>query len=202
MHKGNTHAHLCLVLEYGNGLFPAGRVTAGAAVQLVLRLQLVGHSQDFPYLFLRRLGISGGMVLEVLSEVHIFPHRLHLLFLSRLPADALLHVQLDLESGNELLIHRRAFNAASGTHIHLYETALDFTTGHTFTQINTIVLPVDIELPVSVPLLLGSQHRIDHAVGHGIQAVYLWVKCGKWPVFTVLDYDVLFLQPFVYIIEI
>ena len=53
------HAHLCLVLEYGNGLFPAGRVTAGAAVQLVLRLQLVGHSQDFPYLFLRRLGISG-----------------------------------------------------------------------------------------------------------------------------------------------
>ena len=88
------------------------------------------------------------------------------------------------------------------THIHLDKTAFDFTAGHTLTQINTIVLPVDIELPVSVPLLLGSQHRIDHAVGHGIQAVYLWVKCGKWPVFTVLDYDVLFLQPFVYIIEI
>ena len=142
------------------------------------------------------------MVLEPLSEVYIFPYRLHLLFLSRLPADALLHVQLYLESGYELLIHRGALDAAAGTHIHLDKTAFDFTAGHTLTQINTIVLPMDIELPVSVPLLLGGQHGVHHAVGHGIQPVHLGVKCGKWPVFTVLNYDVLFLQPFVYVIEI
>ena len=59
MHKGDAHTHLRLVLEYGNGLFPAGGITAGAAVQLVLRLQLVGHAQYFPYLFLRRLGVPG-----------------------------------------------------------------------------------------------------------------------------------------------
>ena len=202
MHKRDTHAHLCLVLEYGNGLFTAGRVTAGAAVQLILRLQFVGHSQDFPYLFLRRLGVPGGMVLELLPEIHIFPYRLHLRFLSRLPADALLHVQLNLKPGYKLLIYRGAFDAAAGTHIHLYKTALDFSPGHTLAQINTIVFPVDIELSVSIPLLLGSQHGIHHAVGHRIQAVYLWVKCGKWPVFTVPDYDVFFLQPFVYVIKI
>ena len=55
MHERDAHAHLCLVLEYGNGLLTAGGITAGAAVQFVFRLKLVGHAQDFTYLLFRGL---------------------------------------------------------------------------------------------------------------------------------------------------
>ena len=61
---------------------------------------------------------------------------------------------------------------------------------------------MDIELAVTVVFFLGCQHRIHHSVGHWIQAVDLGVKCCKWPVLTILNDNVLFLQPLIDIIKI
>ena len=202
MHERDAHAHLRLVLEYGNGLLTAGRIAAGAAVQLVFRLKLVGHAQDFTYLLFRGLCIPGGVVLKPLAEMHVLPHRLHLALLRRFPRNALLHVQLDLEPGNEFVIYRRSLDTSAGTHIHLDEASVNLAPGHALAQVNAVGHAMYIELAVAVALLLGCQHGAYHSVGHRIQAVDLRVKCCKWPVLTVLNDNVLFLQPLVDIIKV
>ena len=164
-HVRQADVYVGIAVEHSPGLLPAGRITARAAVELVLRLELAGTVENLLYLLLRRSHAPALYPGIGRRDIHIV--RPVPLLLTRQRGTLLPDIPLHLYCRPDLLsvIHHAARSAHTGilAHVHLKEHPGDLV--DVLQRVHTVLRTVHRDVIVSRRAAL---ERMDDAAAYRI----------------------------------
>jgi hypothetical protein len=144
----HAHGFLCPALKFRNGLLTTGRITAGTAVQFILRGIFSGSGKNLLELGSGGSGSTGNPVLELSGEIQV---RIEIRGSHRLMRKGFLIVKTQFKTAAFALKHRPLY-AAAGTDTHLNKTMMKISPSHAFTHIPTVLNPVYIKGTVGIKI--------------------------------------------------